>query len=332
MNNVIATQQLLELTMNAMQLGVAILDRHGRILLWNEWLERHSGIPALQALGETIPGLFPALRDSRFADAIAYAGKNRLPSILSPALHRSPLPLFLSKSDEMENHRIQQLIHIIPLAADNQEPCILIQISDVTTSINRENQLRKLAADLERVNYLDSVTGIGNRRQFDKSLSEELRRAHRNASSVALLMIDIDHFKPYNDTYGHPEGDRCLARIAGTLQSALKRAGDVAARYGGEEFVIILPGMTEAEATHFAEELRQHVLQLDIPHQHSLVTPQVTISIGVAVATPECSVFDPDAMLSFADTALYEAKAQGRNRVMLFSCTEGKVVPCQPPA
>lgn len=327
MNTMISNPQLFELTMNALQLGVTLLDREGRILLWNDWMARHSSIPAAEAQGQKITELFPALVGSRFEEAIHYAGKSRLPSLLSPALHRSPLPLFHSPLDQQENRRLQQLIHIIPLAA-GEAPSILIQVNDVTTSVNRENQLRKLAMELEHINMQDAVTGIGNRRQFDRSLIEEHRRAKRNASSLALLMIDIDHFKQYNDYYGHPQGDVCLRRIAGALQSELKRAGDVAARYGGEEFGIILPGMDEQGAVDFAEEIRLHIAGLEIPHYTSAVIPHLTISIGIAVVLPGQEVPDPNALLVSADAALYEAKNQGRNRAFLFSFRDNDLHPC----
>jgi diguanylate cyclase (GGDEF)-like protein len=328
MNILNANPGLFALTMNAMQLGVILLDREGHILLWNDWMEKHSGIAAPEAQRQKITGLFPALAGSRFEEALHYAGKSRLPSILSPALHRSPLPLFQSKLDQQENRRLQQLIHIIPLASNDQEPCILIQISDMTTSINRENQLRKLAAELEHINLQDAVTGIGNRRQFDRSLVEEIRRAKRTALPLALLMIDIDHFKLYNDYYGHPQGDVCLKRIAGALQSGLRRAGDVAARYGGEEFGIILPGMDEQGASEFAEEIRQHVAALEIPHYTSAVIPHLTISIGIAAFLPGQEIADPNALLVSADAALYEAKNQGRNRAILFSFTDNELHAC----
>jgi len=159
----------------------------------------------------------------------------------------------------------------------------------------------------------DGLTGIGNRRHFDGQLAAEMRRARRGRVPVALLMMDVDHFKLLNDTFGHPWGDACLRTIAETLAGSVKRPGDVVARYGGEEFAALLPGTGLAGAADVAETLRAAVMALGLRH----CTPGkvVTVSIGVAALEPGREEDAAALLVQAADRALYAAKSSGRNRV-----------------
>ncbi|MBK8324037.1 MAG: diguanylate cyclase [Betaproteobacteria bacterium] len=178
----------------------------------------------------------------------------------------------------------------------------------------RTEELRLANEHLSRLSFADALTGLANRRRFDEVLVEEWRRARRTQASLAVAMIDIDAFKQYNDSAGHPEGDRCLALVARRLVQSLGRAGDLAARYGGEEFVVLLPGADHAAALAFAEELRRGCEELAIPHLSSPIGAVVTISVGVAACVPS----DEDSvagLIARADAALYRAKQDGRNCV-----------------
>lgn len=158
----------------------------------------------------------------------------------------------------------------------------------------------------------DSLTGLCNRRRLDELLEREWRRAMRLQTTVALLMIDADHFKAFNDRFGHQSGDEALASIAGCLQNASRRAGDIAARYGGEEFAVLLPGLSLAEAVAYAEVIRSNVIELRSDQQDRPdSTP--TISIGAAVLAPRRGL-EPKDLIKAADLALYKAKRNGRNR------------------
>lgn len=168
---------------------------------------------------------------------------------------------------------------------------------------------------LQMLSRTDGLTGVANRRHFDTTLAEEWRRASRAGSSLALLLIDIDHFKRYNDTYGHQDGDHCLQMVAAALARCAARAGDLAARYGGEEFALILPNTDRVGACSVAERLRDEIAALAIPHAASSVGPMVSISVGVAAGLP--SAFGaPEALIAAADRGLYAAKEQGRDRVI----------------
>jgi diguanylate cyclase (GGDEF)-like protein len=169
---------------------------------------------------------------------------------------------------------------------------------------------------LQAMAFADGLTGVANRRLFDDTLEAECRRCGRNGAPLAMLMIDVDFFKRYNDRYGHQAGDECLKRVALTLKEHLKRPYDLAARYGGEEFACMLPDTDGAGALVIAEELRLAIAALAIEHDDSPVAPHVTISIGVAVLQPQDDG-DCAALLRLADQALYRAKDAGRDRCSL---------------
>jgi len=172
-----------------------------------------------------------------------------------------------------------------------------------------------LVKQLTELSTTDGLTRLGNRRSFDENLHSEWRRAKRHDQQVALVLADVDHFKAYNDKYGHPMGDDCLVEVAAVLAGAARREGDWAARYGGEEFALILSNTSLENAAVIAERVRVEVLKCAIKHQASTVSPYVSLSLGVAEMRPEDPV-EPKALVAAADEALYEAKRSGRNRVV----------------
>lgn len=175
-------------------------------------------------------------------------------------------------------------------------------------------ELKRQRDLLSRLALIDSLTELPNRRVFDERLLMEWRRALRAPAPLSLIMIDIDHFKGYNDTYGHLAGDGCLRLVAQTMAESANRAGDLLARYGGEEFVCLLPGTDIAGALSVAELLRAKVEDLAIDHKASPVRPVVSISLGVASAYPNRDS-PPETLVEAADQRLYRAKGGGRNRV-----------------
>lgn len=167
---------------------------------------------------------------------------------------------------------------------------------------------------LEYLVRLDSLTGISNRRLFEEELGREWARAKRDNEPLSLITADIDHFKEYNDHYGHPAGDLCLVDVAQAMYHALSRPGDVAARIGGEEFAFLLPHTDLNGAVSVAEQLRECVLALNLPHEASPVGTQVTLSFGVS-SSELASVSSPAELIRTSDVALYEAKHRGRNQI-----------------
>ncbi|MBP2313668.1 diguanylate cyclase [Azospirillum soli] len=179
----------------------------------------------------------------------------------------------------------------------------------------RNHLLLKRQADLLRqLSFLDGLTGIANRRRFDEALLREWRRCARSHTPLSLVMLDVDHFKAYNDHYGHQAGDECLRAIAGVLDEQTKRPGDLVARYGGEEFVCLLPETDGEGALLVAERLREAIARQRLPHAVSPVAGHVTISLGAATARPLTET-PSDSLYQAADLLLYEAKRAGRNRV-----------------
>lgn len=174
----------------------------------------------------------------------------------------------------------------------------------------------KMQSDLLRAQALtDGLTGVANRRRFDDALQLEWRHCQRRRSPLAVLMIDIDHFKLFNDCYGHQAGDRCLRAVGEALQAAFRRPYDLVARYGGEEFVCLMPECSLSDARTMAEEAVLAVRRLAIPHERSPTAPIVTISAGIAACVPGEPGEAPERLMQLADAALYGAKRQGRNRV-----------------
>lgn len=179
---------------------------------------------------------------------------------------------------------------------------------EVTQELNAAN------SELQRLSTTDGLTGIANRRFFDQRSVSEWRRCERQKKPIAMIMVDIDHFKKYNDTYGHQAGDECLKTVAVQVARAALRASDFAARYGGEEFVLVLGEVTVEGAGLLANNIRKHIDELKMPHLAS-PSQNITVSCGVASVLPGEGT-SIETLLKAADQALYRAKEQGRNRVV----------------
>lgn len=180
-----------------------------------------------------------------------------------------------------------------------------------------QEELEMRNKELQRLSSIDGLTGISNRRTFDEFIRKEWSRARRQKSEVlvSLIMIDIDQFKPYNDGYGHQQGDDCLKQVSWELNKSLQRDCDLLARYGGEEFVVVLPGTDLEGAKIVAEKLRENIFNLSSPHKFSDFGEVVTISLGVAMYIAS-SDNTPEQLIEAADKALFQAKENGRNQVI----------------
>lgn len=178
-------------------------------------------------------------------------------------------------------------------------------------------ELEKVNRQLQKRSLKDPLTELWNRRKYDETINLEWNRCLRHQRSIALVLLDIDYFKEYNDYYGHLAGDQCLIKIGQTIKNSLLRSTDMAARYGGEEFIVILPETEEEEeAIKIANKLREKIEALHIPHEQSPVSNYVTVSIGVTFTIPNINSSHED-LFKVADKALYQAKADGRNQVKL---------------
>lgn len=182
-------------------------------------------------------------------------------------------------------------------------------VEDITDRKRADQELQRLNAKLQALATTDSLTHVANRRQFLATLAKAWSRHQRERLPLALIMLDIDHFKAFNDTYGHPAGDRCLTQMAGLLAGCMRRPGDLVARYGGEEFIILLPNTAQAGAIAIAQAIQQQLADLALPHAASPTAPCVTVSLGIAVVNmPTAEEVQYDTAIACADQMLYAAK------------------------
>ena len=226
----------------------------------------------------------------------------------NPKTRRCPV-IFVTALDEEANEELGFNLGAVDYIA---KP---FSIPVVRARVRTHIALKKQADLLEQLSNVDALTQIANRRYFDKMFEQEWRRETRDRKPLSVLMIDIDHFKEFNDYYGHGAGDECLRRVAACLARSVARPGDLVARYGGEEFVVLLPDTDTKAAMAIAERICSGIRALNIPHTHSSAAPCLTISIGCATKEP-ASEYSPQELIETADRMLYRSKAAGRNRVM----------------
>lgn len=293
-----------------------VLDADCQVIIWNRACERLTGVAAREVIGthEHWRGFYDSPRPC-LADLVAQG-------------RTSEIEAFYVASDNAGDgvhgyhaqnwcvmpqvgHQYYLAIDAGPIyGADGRLIAVVETLRDMTEQKRAQIALEKLAA-------VDGLTGIANRRSFDEKLAHEWARARREKTSLALLMIDVDHFKLYNDTYGHPLGDDCLRRIAAAAAAIVFRPGDLVARYGGEEFAIILPSIDVGGAMTVAQRVREAVGRLAISHVASNFG-SVTVSIGLSWGIPEREQTH-HTLVKAADIALYRAKHEGRDRVAVES-------------
>ena len=208
---------------------------------------------------------------------------------------------------------IRDVVHVV--RKENGEVDSLIGFMfDITERKDTEQKLIELQKQLEELSFKDGLTGVFNRRMFDSVMEVEWANAKRNRQPLSLIMLDIDYFKQYNDYYGHIQGDECLKRVANVLGCVATRSRDFFARYGGEEFILVLPETDEAAAFKIAERCHNVIFKAQIPHEKSLVSQLLTISIGISTISPTRN----DEAIKFiatVDKQLYVAKEKGRNSI-----------------
>lgn len=205
------------------------------------------------------------------------------------------------------------------LALNWERENITKELSELTTSLRERNrELRDARRQLTDLANIDDLTGLGNRRMINTVLQDEINRARRAGTSIAVILLDVDYFKNYNDNYGHPAGDAVLKRLAELMRRASSRAGEMVGRYGGEEFIVVLPGASLASAVRTAKRLKQFVIDENMPHMKSAVAEYITISQGVVSVVPDADQTPAD-LIKRADTALYRAKGKGRNTIIFDS-------------
>ena len=309
---------------DALPSGLLVIDQAERIVHWNAWMAKHSGVAAHAALGRRIEAVLGEGVALPFRRAVGNVLKHRLPVVLSNVLHRDPLPLYrqplpadTDSAGEAPMARMPQSLTLIPIQAEDGTALCVVQITDTSMFVKRERLLKSASDRLSKEAVIDGLTGVYNRKHFNEKLPIELSRCMRQGLPLSLLMIDVDAFKPYNDTYGHPAGDRVLVAIVTAASAQLNRGSDILARYGGEEFVVILPACNEAGALRVAERIRAAIAELRIPHARSDVADHITLSVGASTCMGTCTqkAVSEAGLLEAADRALYGAKHAGRDTV-----------------
>jgi diguanylate cyclase (GGDEF)-like protein/PAS domain S-box-containing protein len=292
-----------------------VIDPKRRVVIWNRACERLTGVAASEVIGTNKHWqAFYETRRPCLADLVALDRPEQLPEFYSEYAARGHNGLGFSAENWCVMPKLgSQLYLAIDAGPIHDEAGNLIAVvetlRDLTDQKRAEMALKELATK-------DGLTGLSNRRAFDQMLMSEWGRAQRTQKPLALLFLDVDHFKLFNDRHGHQSGDECLRAVAAAVSRHAVRPLDLASRYGGEEFALILPDMDCDTACAVAEEIRCAVMALQIAHGATGAGDHVTLSVGVASHVPTGADGGPDRLLGAADEALYVAKRLGRNRVI----------------
>ncbi len=292
--------------------GVLILDLEFNIVEWNRYLQVHANKRAEEVLNQSIFTVFPELPKKWFERKLASVVQLGTPNFCSWEQRHHLFELPHTRPITTDSHFMAQNCTFLPIKTDGQLSHICILIEDATDVCHYQSKLNKALEELAKANKIDGLTQIFNRKHWEECLAKEFARARRYDHGLALIMLDLDHFKLLNDTYGHQCGDRVLVEIAQKITSLL-RLCDIFGRYGGEEFAIILPETNLAGAIDVAERIRHEIENYVINFQGEAI--RISASVGVATINMNDKRYED--LISSADLALYDAKAAGRNRVCL---------------
>jgi len=283
----------------------------------HESITASSGTEALSRFKDVRPDM--VLLDVSMDDMDGYTVARKIRS--EPETQWAPI-IFLSAREEdqdldrgIEAGGDDYLVKPVSYVVLHAKVRAMQRIDDMRRRLMRlTSELEAANQELERLSHSDGLTGIANRRHLDSVLGVETLRAQRTHSRLSMCLVDVDHFKAYNDHYGHVMGDECLTRVAKAINSTVRRAGDLAARYGGEEFAVVLPAAESTTARAVAFNIIHAVRDLKIAHEASSHRI-VTVSVGVTTLIPRLGM-TPAEVTACADTALYRAKESGRNRAV----------------
>jgi diguanylate cyclase (GGDEF)-like protein len=299
--------------LGSIEVGIVVLDRDYNVQVWNQFMENHSSVVPSQIKGKSLFEFFPEIDEEWFKIKSEPAFNLRSPVFViweqRPYLFRfgSNRPV-TSNSDFM-----YQNVTVFPLASLSgivDQICIVIY--DVTDEAISRNGMNTLNKQLQQISRVDGLTGLYNRRFWEEQFDLEYKRGKRSDNPSSLIMLDIDHFKQVNDTYGHPAGDEVIRSLADVIKKATRET-DLNARYGGEEFVILLTETPEKNVHFVAERIRKLVEESIVEYEG--LTIKYTVSLGMAGFRADYK--DSTAWLDYADKALYKAKESGRNKVVV---------------
>ena len=314
-----ADDKLFDFIVDRINVGVLAIDRHMNVVVWNRFLEVNSGRPASEILNRSLFDSFPELPRAwlrRKIDAVrvlknfSFTSWQQRPYLFKFRHHRP----ITGGADYMR----QDCAFMPMIGPDGEVQYVCIVVSDATDTSIYQAQLNDALAVIGAQNDHDAMTGVLNRRKLDEELAQELSRARRYGRPLAVVMLDIDHFKKVNDTHGHLAGDQVIRHMAAVAKSCL-RISDLIGRYGGEEFVVVLPEVGLAGAEIVAERIRTSLAESSIVFGDSRIA--VTASLGITELRSDTP--NPEALVHEADVALYLSKGRGRNCVSIFAPAPG---------
>jgi diguanylate cyclase (GGDEF)-like protein/hemerythrin-like metal-binding protein len=301
----------LESTLDGLSANIALIDNSGAIVLvnqaWRDFASSNGIAPEFVSEGVSYLGVCDNSRSECSYDAHLFS--EGMKNVLSGAMETFTLEYACHSASRQRWF----LGRITPFPGGGPK-MVVVAHEDITERKLMEIALEESNRKLELMTNEDALTKISNRRHFDTMLAYECNRHARSGSTLSIMMLDIDFFKNFNDTYGHVKGDECLQIVAQTISQCLKRPADLAARYGGEEFVCLLPDTSLIGAVGVAENMRRAVVERAVPHSGSQASDVVTVSIGVLSIRCEPTT-TPEQVVHQADELLYQAKRDGRNRI-----------------
>jgi diguanylate cyclase (GGDEF)-like protein len=304
--------QLLALLVDRINAGIVTVDDRMTVLQWNRFMEAHTGRTAAATVGQNLFACCPELPRQWLEDKVRTVFQLKAAAFTS--WRTRPVLFPVREPGAPDGETMRQDCAFVPLEAEGQVAAVSIVLLDATDSFRCQRRLDAALTDLAAMSERDGLTGVLNRRKLEQVLDTEFVRAARYAGALSVVMVDIDHLKRINDQLGHLVGDETLRHVAGTILSTL-RTTDVVGRYGGEEFLVLLPAVGLDGARAAAERMREAVAESAVP---GLARPlHATISLGVATFHPHVS--SAAALVAHADQALCRAKADGRDRVGVFS-------------
>jgi diguanylate cyclase (GGDEF)-like protein len=295
-------RELLASCLDVLDVGLEIWDEKGRLALYNKKINQlQIGFHSPENIGKTFKELLH-INVSKQLIKLDHNGEEEWLSHRFSKRHEKKQPMLHELADDRWANTYE---------TRTPENYMVVAWVDVTELVRKGRILEAINRELFHQSTTDGLTGLANRRRFDEALANEQRPGNRLLSPISLLMVDVDHFKKYNDHYGHAEGDVCLRRVAAILDECARRTGDLVARYGGEEFVILLPGSDIVRARQIAQKCLDLMRDEAIPHANSPICDRVSLSLGIASFSPGMDL-DGNLLLKAADSALYRAKTNGR--------------------
>ncbi|TWX68693.1 GGDEF domain-containing protein [Colwellia demingiae] len=308
--NELVLKQINSQIANQLNTGVLVVDADFNIVIWNRFLQVHTDKIPGNIIGQSIFCAFPELPQRWLSRKLSSVLQLNTPSFCSWQQRHHLFELPHTRPITTDSEFMAQNCTFLPIETDDNSKYICILIEDVTDACHYQMQLQKTLAEIAQISRIDGLTQIYNRRHWQDSLEQEYAKARRHDKKLSLIMLDLDHFKLLNDNYGHQGGDMVLIEVS-ALISALLRVEDTFGRYGGEEFAIILPETDSAGAIELAQRICRIIAITPFTYNDQVIN--VTVSLGVAQLSSREANYEE--LITQTDSALYQAKSQGRNQV-----------------